>query len=98
MTENSKDVGLLLHLAYLLLTNIFLPYNNYSLMYPYLTYCNMIWSSNHTPKLTTVLYYKMNCWHYDASSLDNSHTSQAFAQLNTLNFPHITNPKINAYR
>src|SRR6218665_3343466 len=46
----SKDIGILLHISYKLpahtLTSLY-----YSLIYPYLAYCNMIWSSNYVTRI-----------------------------------------------
>src|SRR6218665_78728 len=47
----AKNIGILSHISYKIPAHI--PVNlYYSLTYPYLTYCNMIWSSTYTSCLT----------------------------------------------
>src|SRR6218665_2070995 len=92
-----KNIGIKSRLAYLLIASILLTLY-YSLIYPYLTYCNMIWASNYTsPLYRTIVLQKKRIVHITMRLPYNSHTSQAFAQLEILKAPQITKIQIGEF-
>jgi len=46
----AKNIGILKRISYLLPKNIMLTLY-YSMIYPYIAYCNMIWASNYNSRL-----------------------------------------------
>ena len=49
----AKNIGIISRIAYLLPTNILLTLY-YSLVYPYIAYCNMVWASNYNSRLRRI--------------------------------------------
>lgn len=84
----AKNVGIISRLAYLLPTNILLTLY-YSLIYPYLAYCNMIWATNYISRLHRVIILQKRIVRIILGLPYNSHSDQAFAQLGILKIHQI---------
>src|SRR6218665_1275277 len=57
----------------------------YSLIYPYLTYCNMIWSSTYTSRLSHLVILQKKAIRIITKSPYNSHTAPLFHMHGFLN-------------
>ena len=84
----AKNVGIISRLAHILPTSILLTLY-YSLIYPYLTYCNMIWASNYPSRLNRIIILQKRIIRIIRRLPYNSHTDQAFAYLGILKLHQI---------
>src|ERR1043165_3682325 len=84
----AKNIGIISRIAHLLPTTILLTLY-YSLIYPYLTYCNMIWATNYTARLARLIVLQKRVIRIIMRLPYNSHTDQAFTQLGILKLHQI---------
>jgi hypothetical protein len=76
----AKNIGILSRISYQLPSNILLTLY-YSMIYPYLAYCNMIWASNYDSRLNRLLILQKRAIRIITRSPYNFHTDQLFSHL-----------------
>src|SRR5688572_8846091 len=84
----SKNIGIIRRIAYLLPPRIV---NNlyFTLIYPYLTYCNFIWTSTYNTHLTNLRVIQKKAIRLITGSAVNSHTRPLYLKFNLLNLSQI---------
>ena len=84
----SKNIGIIRRIAYLLPPHIL---NNlyFTLIYPYLTYCNFIWTSTYNDHLTNLRVIQKKAIRLITGSAVNSHTRPLYLKFNLLNISQI---------
>lgn len=92
----AKNVGILKRISYLLPTKIRLTLY-YSMIYPYISYCNMIWASNYNSRLLRIQVLQKKIIRIIAGSPYNSHTAQLFAKFGVLKLVLIKQLQINEF-
>ena len=92
----AKNIGILTRISYLLPTNIMLTLY-YTMIYPYIAYCNMIWASNYNSRLHRINVLQKRVVRLIAGSPYNSHTKQLFMQLGILKIAQIKQLQINEF-
>jgi hypothetical protein len=92
----AKNIGILSRLAYLLPTKVLLTLY-YSLIYPYLSYCNMIWASNYSSRLDRIKILQKRIVRIIMRLPYSSHTAQAFRQLGILRIDEINRLQISEF-
>jgi hypothetical protein len=84
----AKNVGILSRTSYLLPTSIRLKLY-FSLVYPYLTYCNMVWASTYPSRLQRLVILQKRAVRTIAGVPRGSHTKPIFSSLRLLNLEQI---------
>jgi hypothetical protein len=79
----AKNIGILKRISYLLPRNILLTLY-YSMIYPYISYCNMIWASNYNSRFHRIIVLQKRIVRLIAGSPYNSHSEKLFTQLGIL--------------
>jgi len=84
----AKNIGVLGRIAYLLLSSIRLTLY-YSLVYLYLSYCNMIWAFTHGCRVKKIVLLQKRAIRIIAGTCYCSHTAPLFMELNLFKFHQI---------
>jgi len=92
----AKSIGVISRIAYLLPSNIRLNLY-YSLMYPYLSYCNIVWASNYTSRLRGLSVLQRRAVRIVAGRSSTSHTINTFYDLWILVFDQINKLQISEF-
>jgi len=83
-----KNIGIIKRISHLLppqvLKNLY-----YTLIYPYLTYCNLIWTATYPSHLTKLEILQKKALRIITKSTYNTHTKPLFNKLNLLNIDQI---------
>lgn len=79
----SKNIGIIRKVKSLLSRNIFMVLY-YSLIYPYLTYCNIIWGSTYTTSINPVYLLQKRFVRIAANASFTAHTAALFRDLNVM--------------
>jgi hypothetical protein len=95
-TKIGKNVGIISRLAYILPTKIRLSLY-YTLVHPYLSYCNFIWASNYKSRIQRLIILQKRVIRIIMGSPFNSHTHLLFKQLNILTLEQITQLQISEF-
>ena len=80
----SKNVGILSRVAYLLPTHLRLNLY-YSLIHPYLSYCNMVWASNYATRLKRLIIIQKRAVRIISGTTSRESTTQIFLRLKIQN-------------
>ena len=92
----AKNIGILSRVAYLLPTSIRLNLY-YSIVHPYLNYCNIIWASNYPSRLKRLVILQNRAIRAITSCHYFLSTDSAFKYLCILKIDQITNQQINEF-
>src|ERR1043165_7472777 len=92
----AKNVGILQHISYVIPPSIRLKLF-YSLVYPYLSYCNLIWASTYKYRLHKLVILQKGAVRTIAGFSYRSHTSPIFLELNLLKFHQIKSFQIGVF-
>jgi hypothetical protein len=84
----AKNIGILARTAFLLPPTVRLSLY-YSLVYPYLTYCNMIWASNYPTRLNKLVVLQKRAVRVIAGICRGQHTSPFFYMYKLLRIEQI---------
>jgi exonuclease III len=84
----AKSIGIISRISYLLPKNIRLNLY-YCLVYPYLTYCNLIWASNYDSRLYKITILQKKVVRVIDGSCRNTHSSPIFKDLKLLKIKQI---------
>jgi Reverse transcriptase (RNA-dependent DNA polymerase)/Endonuclease-reverse transcriptase len=84
----AKNIGILARASYLLPYHIRLKLY-YSLIYPYLTYCNIVWASTYSTRLQRLVTLQKRAIRIIAGVHSCEHTSPIFSALKLLNIEQI---------
>ena len=84
----AKNVGILSRASHLLPKYIRLQLY-YSLVYPYFTYCNLVWASNYASRLNKLVLLQKRAVRIIARAPRGSHTGPLFSDLQILRFCEI---------
>src|ERR1043165_4742771 len=79
----TKSIGILNRISYLLPTQILINLY-YTLIYPYFTYCNLIWTSTYSTHLNKLKIAQKKALRIITKSPVNSHTQPLFQELKLL--------------
>jgi Reverse transcriptase (RNA-dependent DNA polymerase) len=85
----ARSIGIISRISPLVPNNILLTLY-YSLVYPYLTYGNLVWASNYMTRLQRICLLQKKIVRIITRSPYGSHTSPMFQQLGLLTFHNIT--------
>src|ERR1043165_4798785 len=77
----AKNIGIIARTAYLLPPSVRIKLY-YSLVYPYLAYCNLIWASTYTTRLNRLIILQKRVIRIVAGTAYGSHTAPLFYKLN----------------
>ena len=83
-----KSLGIIRRISYLLPMHI-LKNLYFSLIYPYLTYCNLIWTSTYTTHLKQLQILQKKAVRLITRSPYNSHSKPLFLELNLLTIDQV---------
>jgi len=92
-SKTSKNLGIMSRIAYLLPSHIRLTLY-YSLIYPYLSYCNMIWASNYTFRLKRLVVIQKRAIRIISGSGYDISSILLFHQFRVLQFEQIKTTQI----
>jgi hypothetical protein len=84
----AKNVGILSRASHLLPKRI-RSQLYYSLVYPYFTYCNLVWASNYASRLNKLVLLQKRAVRIIARAPRSSHTGPLFSDLQILRFCQI---------
>jgi len=84
----SKNIGILSRISYKLPAHTLISLY-YSLIYPYLAYCNMIWSSNYVTRISHLVTLHKKAIRIITKSSHNSRTSHMFRKHSILKIDQI---------
>jgi Reverse transcriptase (RNA-dependent DNA polymerase) len=84
----AKNIGIISRISYKLPSHILLNLY-YSLINPYLMYCNMVWASNYPSRLTRLIILQKRALRVITKSKKNSHTAELFASHGILTLDQI---------
>lgn len=84
----AKNIGIIRRISYLIPSNILINLY-FALVYPYLTYCNFIWSSTYPTHLKRLQILQKKALRVITKSPINSHTEPIFLQHNFLSITQI---------
>ena len=87
-SKTAKNIGIIARTAYLLPPSVRIKLY-YSLVYPYLAYCNLIWASTYTTRLNRLIILQKRVIRIVAGTTYGSHTAPLFYKLNILKFEQI---------
>src|SRR6218665_3678757 len=76
-----KNVGIIARSSYLLPQTIRIKLY-YSLIFPYLTYCNVVWATNYKSRLSRLVILQKRAIRVVARVSSREHTGQIFSRLN----------------
>jgi hypothetical protein len=80
----TKNIGILKRISHVIPSHILLNLY-FTLIYPYLTYCNIVWTSTYITNLNNLIISQKKAVRVVTKSPRNSHTKPLFAQFNLLN-------------
>src|SRR6218665_872044 len=83
-----KNVGIIARSSYLLPQTIRIKLY-YSLIFPYLTYCNVVWASNYKSRLSRLVILQKRAIRVVARVSSREHTGPIFSRLKILNIEQI---------
>jgi len=86
--KKSKNIGIIHRIAYLLPPHV-LKTLYFTLIHPYLSYCNLIWTSTYDTHLTKLNRLQKKAIRIITKSPFNAHTSPLYQQLNVLKISQI---------
>jgi len=92
----AKNIGILARTSHILLTTIRIKLY-YSLVYPYLTYCNMVWAATYGSRLRRLNVLQKRAVRIVAGAPYGSHTSQLFSQFNLLKVEQIRTLQVGEF-
>ena len=92
----AKNVGILARTSYLLPQPIRMKLY-YSLVYPYLTYCNLIWASTYDTRLNRLVILQKRAIRIVAGARPREHTAPLFSILKLLNIEQIKTVQIGEF-
>ena len=92
----AKNIGVIARTAYILPTDIRIKLY-YSLVYPYLSYCNMVWASTYATRLHRLIILQKRAVRLVAGAPYCSHTSQIFSTLKILRVEQIATFQIGEF-
>jgi len=92
-TKVAKNIGILARVSYLLPSRV-LHTLYYSLVYPYLTYCNIAWASNYSSRLNRLSILQRRVVRIIAGRSLITNTASRFSMLRILNIPQINKLQI----
>jgi len=92
----AKNVGILKRASYLLPSHVRLTLY-YTLVYPYLTYCNLVWASTYKSNLQRLSILLKRAIRYVAGVPYGSHTSQLFLEFKLLKIEQIRIVQIGVF-
>jgi len=95
-TKIAKNIGILSRISYLLPRNILINLY-YSLIYPYLAYCNIAWASTYHSRLKRLIVLQKRAVRIIAGSSFNSHTNPIFHDFNILPVEQINKLQISEF-
>src|SRR6218665_111466 len=84
----AKNAGIIARSSYLLLQTIRIKLY-YSLIFPYLTYCNVVWASNYESRLSRLVILQKRAIRVVARVSSREHTGPIFSRLKILNIEQI---------
>src|SRR6218665_1027704 len=84
----AKNVGIIARSSYLLPQTIRIKLY-YSLIFPYLTYCNVVWASNYESRLSRLVILQKRAIRVVARVSSREHTGPIFSHLKILNIEQI---------
>ena len=84
----TKSIGILNRISYLLPSQILINLY-YTLIYPYFTYCNLIWTSTYSTHLNKIKIAQKKALRIITKSPVNSHTQPLFQELKLLTITQI---------
>ena len=92
-TKLAKNIGILARVSYLLPSRIIhSPY--YSLVYPYLTYCNIAWASNYPSRLNRLSVLQRRAVRIMAGKSLIANTAEGYSSSRILNIAQINKLQI----
>ena len=92
----AKNIGVISRISYLIPTNTRLTLY-YSLIYPYIAYCNMIWASNYTHRLQRIILLQKRILRIIAGSSWNAHADPLFKHYRILKLTQIKQKQLNEF-
>lgn len=92
----AKNIGVLNRLASYVPNNVLLNLY-YSLIYPYLAYCNIVWASNYNYRLQKLIILQKRAIRVIARVSPKSHTNQYFNKYKILKIPQINTLQISEF-
>ena len=92
----AKNIGVISRISYLIPNNTRLTLY-YSLIYPYIAYCNMIWASNYTHRLQRIILLQKRILRIIAGSSWNAHTDPLFKHYRILKLTQIKQKQLNEF-
>ena len=92
-TKVAKNIGILARVSYLLPSRV-LHTLYYSLVYPYLTYCNIAWASNYSSRLNRLSILQRRVVRIIAGRSLITNTASRYSILRILNIPQINKLQI----
>jgi len=92
----AKNIGVLNRLASYVPNNVLLNLY-YSLIYPYLAYCNIVWASNYNYRLQKLIILQKRAIRVIARVSPRSHTNQYFNKYKILKIPQINTLQISEF-
>src|SRR6218665_2681583 len=96
LLKYQKNIGTIARIAYLIPTNVRLTLY-YSLIYPYIAYCNIIWVSNYKSRLYRLKILQKRSVRIIAGLPYNSHTYPIFKHFGILKLFQISLKRINEF-
>ena len=92
----AKNIGIVSRISYLLPKTIRLNLY-YSLILPYLNYCNLIWASNYESRLHKLIILQKKAIRLIQGARKDAHTAPIFRDLNLLNLKQIRSLQIGEF-
>ena len=92
----AKNIGIVSRIAYLLPLTIRLNLY-YSLILPYLSYCNLIWASNYESRIHKLIILQKKAVRLIQGARKDAHTAPIFRDLNLLNLTQIRSLQIGEF-
>ena len=83
-----KNIGIISRISYKLPTHILINLY-YSLVYPYIAYCNMVWASNYKSRLVRLIILQKRAIRLIARSCYRCHTKELFSSHHILTIEQI---------
>src|SRR6218665_1535703 len=92
----AKNVGIIARSSYLLPQTICIKLY-YSLIFPYLTYCNVVWASNYESRLSKLVILQKRAIRVVARVSSREHTGPIFSRLKILNIEQIKTLQVGEF-
>ena len=92
----AKNIGIIKRISYLLTSKVLLMLY-YSMIYPYLSYCNFVWASNYNSRLNRLIILHKRIVRIMTRSTYLEHTQPLFSRLGLLNLNQITTFQISVF-